>query len=265
MSRNLKGYLEMLDVAEGASYRGTCPACYAANTFTATKEMGILRYNCYKLGCDIKGYYHDTLSAADIRALLKGKEDVVKREPDTMEIPLYVVQPSAEHTKFHDFVGRWGLNPTSLLYDLKDERVVFPILYKGRVIDGAGRAVGGKLPKWYRYTGAADYYLRGTSSTLLIVEDCVSAMVAQLKVPGLSAMAILGTSLTPAHYEKIGEFDRVIVALDPDAAHKTLQYKREIEAWTGLPTVALRIEDDIKYVVPSDLDQLRSLVKWNTN
>ena len=87
----------------------------------------------------------------------------------------------------------------------------------------------------------------------------MSAMVAQLEVPSLSAMAILGTSLSAAHYEKIAEYDRVIVALDPDAAHKTLQYTREIAAWTGLPTTALRLDDDIKYRLDDDLDKLKEV------
>ena len=259
MGNSISSYVSALDIAEGGSFRGLCPSCNTKDTFTATKELGILRYNCYKLGCNAKGYYHDTLSAQDIRALLRGKEEPVYQEPETMEIPLYVVQPSDEHPKFHAYVQRFKLNPTSLLYDLKDERVVFPILYKGRVIDAAGRAVGGKLPKWYRYTGKADYYMRGTSKTLVIVEDCVSAMVCQLEVPELSAMAILGTSLSKAHYEKIAEYDRVVVALDPDAAHKTLQYKREIEAWTGLPTIALRLDDDIKYRLDEDLQKLKEI------
>ena len=256
---NASKYISMLDIAEGGSHRGNCPVCNGSNTFTVNKQLGILQYNCYKLGCNARGYYHETLSAQDIRTLLRGKEEPVYQEPETMEIPLYVVQPSAEHTKFHDYVRRFRLNPSSLLYDIKDERVVFPILYKGRVIDAAGRAVGGKQPKWYRYTGKASYYMRGTSKTLLIVEDCVSAMVAQLEVPSLSAMAILGTSLSAAHYEKIAEYDRVIVALDPDAAHKTLQYTREIAAWTGLPTTALRLDDDIKYRLDDDLDKLKEV------
>ena len=230
---NVKNYLEMLNIAEGAAYRGPCPACNAKDTFTATKQMGILKYNCYKLDCTLRGYYHDQLSADDIRKLLYGTEEVVQKEPETMEIPLYVVQPSAEHTKFYDY--------------------------------GAGRAVGGKLPKWYRYSGAASYYLRGSSKTLLIVEDCVSAMIANLEIPDLAAMAILGTSLTDKHYEKIAEYDRILVALDPDAAYKTLQYKREIESFTGLPTTAVRLDDDIKYRLDTDLEKLKGLMSWTQN
>lgn len=260
---NIKNYLEMLNIKEGASVRTTCPSCNASNVFTATKEMGVVKYNCYKLNCSISGYHHDNLSAHDIMKLLHGKDEVVEKEPATMEIPQYVVQPSAEHTKYHTFMDKWGLTGLQLLYDVKDERVVFPIHYKGRIIDANGRAVSGAIPKWYRYTGAASYYIRGRNSggPLLIVEDCTSAIIAAQKIVGLSAMAILGTSLTAQHYQKIAEYDSIIVALDPDASHKTLQFKREIEAWTDLPTKALLLHDDIKYQLPEDLYNLKRLVK----
>ena len=258
----IKAYLDALDLKEGASVRTKCPACGSDNVFTATKELGIIKYNCYKLACSVGGYYHDSLSAADIQKLLYQREEPVAKEPDTMEIPQYVVQPSAEHTKYHAFMERWGLTGMSLLYDVKDERVVFPIHYKGRIIDANGRAVGGKIPKWYRYTGKADYYISGKQSggTLVVVEDCTSAVIAATTVRGMSAMAILGTSLTEKHYEKIAEYDKIVVALDPDAADKTLKYKREIESWTGLPTKALRLYDDIKYRVEDDIANLREML-----
>ena len=54
-------------------------------------------------------------------------------------------------------------------------------------------------------------------------------------------------------------FYKVIVALDPDASHKTLAYKREIESWTGLDTRALRLDDDLKYKVESDIIKLKEM------
>ena len=58
-----------------------------------------------------------------------------------MEIPPYVVSPKAQHTKHQRFVRRWGLAIADTMYDVKDERVVFPIKHKGRIIDAIGRAV----------------------------------------------------------------------------------------------------------------------------
>jgi hypothetical protein len=146
------------------------------------------------------------------------------------------------------------------MYDLVQQRVVFPIRHKGRIIDAVGRAVGiRQQPKWYRYTGKAGYYTCGTGSTALIVEDVVSAIVAVQEVPNITAIAILGTSLTPKHMEKISEYDNIIIALDPDAVYKTIEYRREIELWTGINTTAMNVSDDIKYRRPEDITELKRL------
>ena len=220
-------------------------------------------YNCYKLGCGSRGVYDTDLTAAEIRKRIRPMSEKAAAEAETMEIPQYVVKPSSEHRKYHGFVRQWGLWSTKLLYDVKDERVVFPIYYRGRIIDANGRAVGKRLPKWYRYTGNADYYMCncGTNKeTLLIVEDCVSAEIAAQEVSGINTMAILGTSLTSAHMKKVSEYNNVIVALDPDAAHKTLQFSRDIALWTNANTVALRLDDDIKYRVTDDIERLKELL-----
>jgi hypothetical protein len=60
--------------------------------------------------------------------------------------------------------------------------------------------------------------------------------------------------------EQLGNYSQVIVALDPDAAHKTLSFRQEIEAWTGVATIALRLDDDIKYRVESDIEQLKEFL-----
>ena len=73
-------------------------------------------------------------------------------------------------------------------------------------------------------------------------------------------MAILGTSLSAAHMSHLGEYSSIVVALDPDAAHKTLKFRREIGEWTGVDTIALRLDDDIKYRVESDIERLKELL-----
>lgn len=241
-------------------YRGNCPFCGGRGTFTATQEYGTLKYNCYKLGCDVGGVFDTDMTAAEIRKHMIVAPVEPEKEKETMEIPVYVVQPNNLHDKFNRFIRRHGIAVRGLMYDVKDERVVFPILHEGRTIDAIGRAVGKKKhPKWYRYTGAADYYIIGSGKSLLIVEDVISAIIAYQELPNVTAMAILGTQLTDKHMEKIGEYDHVIVALDPDAADKTLKYKREIEEWTGTKSFAMRLDDDIKYRVDADIEKLTEL------
>lgn len=214
------------------------------------------------MDCHVSGIHDTDMTAEEIMNLMsKTVKQTRQQEAETMEIPVFVVKPTSFHDKFHRFTKRYGLAIGGLLYDVKDERVVFPIKHKGRIIDAIGRAVGKKrFPKWYRYSGEANYFTMGSGKTLLIVEDVVSACVAWQEFPDITSMAILGTQLTTNHLEKIREYNKVIIALDPDAAKKTIQYRREIEQWTGVPTKALSLFDDIKYRVDTDMDKLKDML-----
>ena len=251
---NMEKFIDDLDLGEGDTVRGYCPDCGGKNTFTASKTGGAVVYNCYKLGCKIQGIQTVGMTAADIEARMR---DVPKPKPklEAMNIPEHIVRSG---TGLDEFKDKWDLWDQGLMYDLKDNRVVFPIFYKGIMLDAVGRSLSGADPKWLRYTGKANYFSAGTSNTVVVVEDVISAItVAKL---GFTGMAILGTSLSVAHMEQLGDYSQVIVALDPDAAHKTLKYRREIEEWTGVTTIALRLDDDIKYRVSSDIQKLKELL-----
>ena len=268
---SIRQFVNDLGLKDGERYRGDCPECRGRNTFTATNELGDIKYNCFKLGCTVGGIYGMDMTAAEIHRRMEQQQlqrayTDINKEKDTMEIPEYVVTPKASHTKYQRYVRRWGIAIGDTMYDVKDERVVFPIRDGGRIVDAVGRAVGKKQhPKWYRYTGEADYYTIGIGKTLLIVEDVVSAVVAAQELPYITAMAILGTSMNPHHFEKIGEYDKVIIALDPDAIGKTVEYRREIELWTGRKTTAMNLIDDIKYREYEDMEKLKELVNEVSN
>ena len=249
-------YIEDLDLGEGDTVRGDCPDCGGKNTFTANKSGGAVLYNCYKLDCKISGVHTVGMTAADIQARMQEVEqDKPKPKVEIMELPEYVVRSGSGLDAFRD---KWDLWDQGLMYDLKDRRAVFPIFINGVLVDAVGRALAGAEPKWLRYTGKANYFIGGTGKTVVVVEDVISAItVAKL---GFTGMAILGTSLSVAHMEQLGNYSQVIVALDPDAAHKTLRFRQEIEAWTGATTIALRLDDDIKYRVESDIEQLKEFL-----
>ena len=249
-------YIEDLDLGEGDTVRGDCPDCGGKNTFTANKSGGAVLYNCYKLGCKISGVHTVGMTAADIQARMQEiEQDKPKPKVEAMVLPEYVVPSGSGLDAFRD---KWDLWDQGLMYDLKDRRAVFPIFINGVMLDAVGRALQGAEPKWLRYTGKANYFIAGIGETVVVVEDVISAItVAKL---GFTGMAILGTSLSVAHMEQLGNYSQVIVALDPDAAHKTLRFRQEIEAWTGVGTIALRLDDDIKYQVESDIEQLKEFL-----
>lgn len=265
---NSNKYTEDLDLAEGQSIRKACPQCGKSNTFTATKKDGKIMYNCYSLSCGLKGAVSTGMTRAEmenyfVKPLVETFNS--NKELERFVYPEYVVN-AADATDGHlrRFVSRWELlRHENLLYDIKDKRAVFPIWRGNTVVDAIGRALDGAIPKWYRYGGTADYYRRSTSSKngiYVIVEDVISAITVAKRLPGSSGFAILGTSLTEKHLEHISDnAKKVIVALDPDALHKTLSYKKEIELWTGLPTYAMYLQDDIKYERPEDIEELKRL------
>lgn len=250
------------DVTTHGNWRGDCPFCGGKNTFSASVDTGTLKYNCYKLGCDVGGVFDTDMTAAEIRAHMQPESKPKPKEPETMEIPAQLVHPTSEHDLFKRFVYRWGIfDRPGLMYDVAQERVVFPIYYKGRIIDAVGRAVGKrKHPKWYRYTGKADWYTDGVGRKVVLVEDVISAMIVRSIMPDVTGMAILGTSLTAKHMEKIMDYDTIVVALDPDAVGKTIEYRREIELWTGKKVIAMNLLDDIKYREREDIIKLKEIL-----
>jgi hypothetical protein len=252
-------------MAMNGPHRGDCPFCNSKNTFTASMEMGVLKYNCFKLACDVGGRFDTDMTRAElesyfVKPLLESSSDNKELQP--FVYPEHITTEG--NATMRRFKQRWPvLAGESLMYDVKDKRAVFPIIHNGTVIDAIGRALDGATPKWYRYNGSADYYVRSMSdrnSVYVVVEDVISAITVAKKLPNSVGFAILGTSLTDKHLEYIQDnATKVIVALDPDALQKTLSYKKEIEMWTGLPSYALYLQDDLKYERPEDLDELRKL------
>ena len=100
-------------------------------------------------------------------------------------------------------------------------------------------------------------YASGHGKTAVVVEDCISAaIVGDSDV--YVGVAVLGTSLYLGHKKYLSQFSTAIVALDPDALPKTLQFAKELRGYVDTVKV-LRLEDDLKYRLPSDMANLSTL------
>ena len=75
---------------------------------------------------------------------------------------------------------------------------------------------------------------------------------------GFVGLAVLGTSLSEDHKKCISQFSTAIIALDPDALPKTLQFAKELRGYVSKVKV-LSLKDDLKYRNPTDVNNLRSL------
>ena len=80
-------------------------------------------------------------------------------------------------------------------------------------------------------------------------------------------MALLGTFLLTAHVEQLQGYTGVIVALDPDAANKTLEFTRELRGlMPNIRVKALKLEDDLKYRRKNDIVNVQECIRsaiWN--
>jgi len=258
---NMLNIVKDLELGIGRTIRMDCPICKGSNTFTATNMAGELLWNCYKAGCNIKGRSKVKMSVNDIKSKMVSTrwDELPSYSVKNNEFvrPTYIINDKSP--KLIQWCDMWGVDSNDVLYDIRDDRVVFPIYQDGKLVDAAGRAMGHRLPKWKRYNASGLPYHKGSGRVAVLVEDCISAYV--IGGDEQVGVALLGTSLSELHTVFLSRFDRVIVALDPDALPKTLQIAGKLRS--VIPDVrVLRLSDDLKYGKTVDLEELERL-KWN--
>ena len=203
----IRDILATLDLRDGDSIRMDCPSCRSRNTFTCYKDGGDYVYNCFKLSCTLRGAYSTDMTAEEIKLRLAKKKDKEIRELHPLVYPEYVVQPTSDHILLHNFTEKYDLQHEGLMYDVKDRRAVFPIYYNGRLLDAVGRALDGAVPKWYRYSGQAEFFTKKVNpdaDVAVVVEDVISAIKVAHYAPSAVGFAILGTSLNVTIMKHLG-------------------------------------------------------------
>lgn len=253
---NIYNTVSELDLRNGETKRINCPSCKGYKTFTVTNNMGNLVWNCYKASCGVRGGKRIHLSVDDIR---NGFGVQQQQEDEPFTLPSYVVK-SLGHRHIQVFCAQWGLdeNELGLLYDVKEDRLVFPVVHNDIIVDATGRALGKRLPKWKRYGNNGLPYVSGDGNVAVVVEDCVSAAV--VGCGSFVGVAVLGTSLTEAHKRYLAQFSTAVIALDPDALPKTLAMAKELRGYVNNVQV-LRLTDDLKYRNEEDMTNLANIVK----
>jgi len=254
MINALNNIISDTDICDGETKRMTCPMCKSyGKTFTITNNVGRLVWNCYKASCEVSGSKRVILTSEDIMRSLRG-EDTKKKEDTKFVLPDYVTRDLNKYV--NDFLHKYKLEDTEVLYDVKEHRIVFPIIHDNKMVDATGRSLGKRLPKWKRYGKSDLPYSFGCGKVAVVVEDCVSACVVGNDV--YVGVAVLGTSLSESHKRYLAQFSTVVVALDPDALPKTLSFSKELRSYVREVKV-LKLIDDLKYRNPTDIENLTTL------
>jgi hypothetical protein len=255
---NAYQFVKELDLEEGQTHRGNCPICHRRNTFTATNERGQLVWNCYAHSCKVSGGTRVNLSAQEIQRLMNKEE--TKDRQELLVLPPWVIHNNSSFA-LRNLCDTYDLDPVelNLMLDVKEERIVFPIYYDDYLlIDAVGRATyNSPPPKWKRYGKARTAYVVGNSPVAVVVEDAISAAVVA-RVGG-TGFALLGTQMLQEHLQMLKKFSYVIVALDPDARDKTIEYKNLLFS-NGIDSYAMNLYDDLKYRQEEDISTLTKLL-----
>ena len=253
---NIYNTISDMDIPNGSTKRMNCPNCGGYKTFTVTNNMGSLVWNCYKVSCTLKGGTRVHLSVDDIRSGFSGAE---KFAEEAFELPSCVVDRNPNSYQMRKFLATWDLDyeELDLLYDVKEDRVVFPVYSQGNLVAATGRSLGNRLPKWKKYGKSGLPYSCGCGKVAVVVEDCVSAAVVGGK--SFVGVALLGTSLQESHKGYLAQFSTAVIALDPDALPKTMVMAKELRGHVNDVRV-LRLTDDLKYRNPEDMEKLYGII-----
>jgi hypothetical protein len=252
---NINNIINDIDIPNGHTKRMNCPECGGIKTFTITNNMGSLVWNCYKASCNVRGGNRVHLSADDIRAGFTGAKEFAE---DAFELPSYIV-PHRDRRSVLRFCYEYGFEPddVGVSYDIKEDRVVFPISHNGKLVDATGRALGKRLPKWKRYGKSGLPFTHGCGNVAVVVEDCVSAAV--VGYGSFVGVALLGTSLQDSHKGYLAQFSTAVIALDPDALKKSFAMAKELRGHVDDVKI-LKLKDDLKYRNPEDMEKLNGII-----
>ena len=252
---NVKQFVTDLGLAEGQTHRGNCPVCKRNNTFTAKNDMGTLMWNCYAHSCRVSGATKTNLTAEEIRRYLT-KEGQISTIDFTL--PEYIVV-DYKQPALVELCSKYQLNPArfDVRWDVKENRVVFPVYQDAVIIDAVGRATEPTAFKWRRYGTARAPFIAGFTDTAVVVEDAISACV--VATHGGTGFALLGTMLLSEHIDRLRQYRKVIVALDPDAMVKSIEYTRTLRG-NGIDCFAMNLYDDLKYQDQNDIQSLQQFI-----
>ena len=258
-------HINDIDISMGETKRMNCPVCNGYKTFTITNNMGQKLWNCYKASCSVGGSMKVILSVDEIKQKYVGDNAVT----DTFTFPEYIVDFKQEVIDFIVPKKYQDIYAQFCMHDIREDRAVFKIFNDdGVVVDAIGRSIFDRFPKWKRYGKSKYPFMRGLynattsekNTSCVLVEDCISACV--VSNYGIAGIALLGTSLLDEHKSIISKhFDKVVVALDPDALPKTLQIAKELKGWVKDVKV-LKLTDDLKYSKKKDIANLKEMI-WN--
>jgi hypothetical protein len=252
--------LQYEGLSDGTSLAGElCPACDGGSTkegsLSVSKREGLLLWQCHRASCGFAGaasssgqtYQRTEEQAKDWGAI--GRQ--VAREC-SMVATQYRELLASKYFITENHISKYGLG-----WDDRSQRLVLPVQdVRSERLGVVLRSLNGASPKTFKYTeeGALAWYINPATTSIIIVEDQLSAIRAS---DYLTSVALLGTHLNEARISEIRNRSgggHVYLALDADAWSKAIDYT--IAYRSRLKLQLLKLTKDIKNHDPEELAAL---------
>ena len=229
MNNIIKDFISTEYIPVGISNRYDCPICNGTNTLSVTNFGNEIKYYCFHSDCSRGGVIKEGLSDNSFET----SSSIVKDKPsfnildykNNFSLELICRPECVDYLEKNNCWEAWWNNRADIRYDFKQNRMVFIINDGSKIVDAVGRALGDKLPKWYRYGNSGAPYICGNHSTAVLVEDAASATAVSSFATGV---AMLGTNLSEKAINKLSSYKKVLVCLDEDASDKAIHIAQRL-------------------------------------
>ena len=252
-----------LNIANGNSYRGDCVFCLHRNTLSVKNEHGRLIWHCFHANCNAKGMTDSELRVEDLDKFMNDRvfgwdsNHACSTKPfKEFVIPKGFVTIYGNN-KAREFIEKFGIEDTEarLMYDAKQNRLVFLVEYDGRVVGAVGRSFSSSesTPKWYKYGTPPTPFVVGNNKYIgIIVEDSISAC--KVALAGFTGIALMGTSIPSNFVQPIVDVvDSAFICLDRDATKKSFELRDSLSHI--IPTYIEMIDKDLKWMTVGELKE----------
>lgn len=241
--------VQKIKLAEGQHLTTTCPFCGGRNKFTLDRFDGVLVWNCFRASCNAKGSLRGKRDITALRNYVGGtptQRSVKKLNPlPAMTVSVSKHEPAIKYLSEVNSLDAYESGLIKVRYLPTENRVLF---YTNDGTGAVGRALDGRLPKWWKYGDTTQGITVGSGHHAVLVEDIASACAVS-RLDGVTGFALLGTNLTTQIRKHLVKYKKITLVLDNDASSKAVYLGSKHPVITN---VRLTMED-LKWLTPNQI------------
>ena len=241
--------VQKIKLAEGQHLTTTCPFCGGRNKFTLDRFDGVLVWNCFRASCNAKGSLRGKRDITALRNYVGGtptQRSVKKLNPlPAMTVSVSKHEPAIKYLSEVNSLDAYESGLIKVRYLPTENRVLF---YTNDGTGAVGRALDGRLPKWWKYGDTTQGITVGSGEHAVLVEDVASACAVS-RLDGVTGFALLGTNLTTQIRKHLVKYKKITLVLDNDASSKAVYLGSKHPVITN---VRLTMED-LKWLTPNQI------------